>query len=364
MAEISADISAKKGSFWIEPLTAYSRVLESSTRSSIVVSMTCLRLFASACTQSYIFYLILIIWESSKRIDRRSGNLKKRFGNTVNRIQISAWVQPGSSYTYTSTLTTGTVYCTYTFKEFFNLLLDQATGTIEERQENGEISIGNQDISGDAFVAVAKVRDSIIPLGGQHGVEVIIYSRVVRPIPRRGTNARGARGRENITGDALITVAELGDGIVGLGFVDGVEVVKDGGLIGSVEWDGLGLLCGEDVAGYAFCGVAEDGGCVVHLCFVGGVEVVCDLGIGIICTVEWNGFVGVRACGGRGIRRSMWRWWWWRWGRIRWSRWRTNLYSGRKSWLILVRARHLNNSTRLTGGGTGGQLHAPELGGT
>jgi hypothetical protein len=27
MAEISADISAKKGSFWIEPLTAYSRVL-------------------------------------------------------------------------------------------------------------------------------------------------------------------------------------------------------------------------------------------------------------------------------------------------------------------------------------------------
>ena len=32
MAEISADISAKKGSFWIEPLTAYSRVLHPFSR--------------------------------------------------------------------------------------------------------------------------------------------------------------------------------------------------------------------------------------------------------------------------------------------------------------------------------------------
>ena len=64
-------------------------------------------------------------------------------------------------------------------------------------EENVWISIGNQDKSGDAFVAVAKVRHSIIPLGGRHGVEVIDYGRLVRPIPWCGTRARRARGGEN-----------------------------------------------------------------------------------------------------------------------------------------------------------------------
>jgi hypothetical protein len=39
MAEISADISAKKRPFWIEPLTAYSRVLlcpEETSRKALI----------------------------------------------------------------------------------------------------------------------------------------------------------------------------------------------------------------------------------------------------------------------------------------------------------------------------------------
>ena len=150
---------------------------------------------------------------------------------------------------------------------------------------------------------------------------MVNYSRVVRPIPWSGSGTRGASGGENVSSDAFISVAEIGHGIVGLGFVDGIEVVSVGALVGSVEGNGLDLLGWEDVAGYALGGVAERGGCAVHLCFICGVEVVG--GSWTVCTVERDCLVWVWACGG-----------WWR----------TNLKLSQKFMVKPCQSQRTNNS--------------------
>ena len=119
----------------------------------------------------------------------------KRFGNTTNEIQISTWVQPGLLYTDTSTFTTGTVYCAtahiYSKKFRFTTGSGYWNNRRQVKKENGNISIGlKHDISGDAFAAVAKAGHSIIPLGSEHGVEMIDFTRAVRLKPRRGTRTR------------------------------------------------------------------------------------------------------------------------------------------------------------------------------